>query len=212
MTTGGTIERFTLDAPAVPVRMILRLQRYRDTSKAPRKVREAAEKAVMEAHELADPRVFLWRGTLSGVDADGTITLSGGHQFHSPTFARLLADSSELCALLLTLGDGIEDSSRKSLDNDRLLEGLMMDTCGWATISLSLRAARRKIAELENFQGCRLTSALAPGYLDWPLAELETLFDLFAGESLPVALNEFQTMLPRKSISSVFGVVPALSQ
>ena len=208
MTTGGTVERFSIEAPAVPVRMILRLQRYRDTSAAPRKVREAAEKAVKKARELADPRVYLWRGALSRVDADGTITLSAGQQFHSPTFARLLADSTELCALLLTLGDGIESSSRQSLDNDRLLDGLMMDTCGWATISLSLRAARRRVAEADNYQGCRLTSALAPGYLDWPLAELRTLFDLFAGESLPVALNEFQTMLPRKSISSVFGVVP----
>ncbi len=208
MTTGGTIERFSLEAPAVPVRMILRLQKYRDTSKVPRRVREAAERAVEEARELAEPRAFLWRGALSGVDVDGTITLEAGQQFHSPTFARLLADAKELCALLLTLGDGIESSSRQALEEDRLLDGLLMDTCGWATVSLSLRAARRKIVEENKSRGCRLTSALAPGYLDWPLVEMKMLFELFADEPLPVALNDFQIMLPRKSISSMFGVVP----
>ncbi len=208
MTSGGTIERFSIDAPAVPVRMILRLQKYRDTSKVPRRVRESAQRAVEEARVLADPRAFLWRGELSRVDADGTITLGSGHQFHSPTFARLLADSTELCALLLTLGDGIESSSRQALEDDRLLDGLMMDTCGWATVSLSLRAARRRIAEANKSRGYLLTAALAPGYLDWPLAELKTLFELFADEPLPVALNDYQTMLPRKSISSVFGAVP----
>ncbi len=207
MTSGGTIQRFSLNPPVVSVKMILRLQKYRDIAAVPRRIRDSAEKAAREASGLAESQVLLWRGPLSRVEADGTIALGGGQCFHSLTFARLLTGSTELCALLLTVGEGIERRAGQLVDDGRLLEGLMMDTCGWAMVSLSLRAARRKVAETEKSRNCRFTSASAPGYSDWPLVEQKTLFELFAGEPLPISLDDWQTMLPRKSISSVFGVI-----
>jgi cobalamin-dependent methionine synthase I len=69
-----------------------------------------------------------------------------------------------------------------------------------------LRQFRRHLAAGARAQGCRLSPRLGPGYLDWPLAEQRALFSVFEGEALPVDLNAYCVMMPKKSISGLFGL------
>ncbi len=206
MSEAGIILRPPLDRPRVPPELILRLQKYRDLARVPRVIRLAAEDIASEASRLAAPASAIWRGPLTKVEPGGAVTVAGMHHFHSRTLARLLAGASEVLVLVLTIGTGIEDRAREMLAGNLLMEGVLMDTAGWAALELVSRSLRLSLAAAEGRHGRVLTPRTAPGYQDWGLEEQATLFQVFGDAALPVTLTEAACMLPRKSISGVFGV------
>ena len=108
-----------------------------------------------------------------------------------------------------TLGDALEERVRSMFEERLLLEGLLMDTAGWAAIELLVRDVRRRLIEQERPAGRSVTHRLGPGHRDWPVEEQVALVRIFGETSLPVSLSESVCMLPQKSISAVYGIVPA---
>jgi cobalamin-dependent methionine synthase I len=70
------------------------------------------------------------------------------------------------------------------------------------------RALRQRLGADARRRGFRLTGRLAPGFGDWPLDQQRTLFAAFAGRDLSVHLTEACVMLPRKSVTGVYGLIP----
>ena len=205
----GAVQRWTLEPPVLPAELILRLQKYRDMARVPRAIREAAEAVALEAGSLARPEAVLWRGPISRVDPSRGVTLAEVHHFQSAALARLLAHATEAYVVVLTLGDALEGRVRSMFEERLLLEGLLMDTAGWAAIELSVRDVRRRLIAQERPAGRSVTHRLGPGHRDWPVEEQGALLRIFGDTSLPVSLSESACMLPRKSISAVYGVVAA---
>jgi hypothetical protein len=203
------VQRWALESPALPAELILRLQKYRDMARVPRAIREAAEAVAVEASRLTRPEAVLWRGPISRVDPSRGVTLAEVHHFQSAALARLLAHATEAYVVVLTLGDALEGRVRSMFEERLLLEGLLMDTAGWAAIELSVRDVRRRLIAQERPAGRSVTHRLGPGHRDWPVEEQGALLRIFGDTSLPVSLSESACMLPRKSISAVYGVVAA---
>jgi cobalamin-dependent methionine synthase I len=58
--------------------------------------------------------------------------------------------------------------------------------------------------------GQGVTLRFSPGYCDWPLDEQRPLFELFTDHAaLEVELSRSCLMSPRKSVSGLFGILPA---
>ena len=205
------VERWAPPAPVVPAELILRLQKYRDPSRAPGVIREAADLVAAEATRLATPEAVLWRGPVRIAEA-GVVVLGDSHRLHGAALGRLLAVSVEAYVVVLTLGGRIEDRVHAMFEERQLLESFLLDTAGWAAIELLARDLRRRLTDVERPRGRSVTHRLGPGHLDWPLAEQTTLLRVFGDVPLPVRLNEAACMLPQKSISALFGVVPARSR
>lgn len=205
----GPVSRLTLPAPTVPSDLVLRLQKYRDLDRVPRMVRRATEAAAAEASRLVEPAVVRWRGPVTGADPAGVVTLDGGHTFHSRALARLLARSTEAVAFVLTIGPRLEARVQGLLEEKLYVEAILLDTAAWAAIELLRQALRRALAREAGEGGHALTARLGPGHADWSVEEQRALFGLFGDAPLPVTVNESACMLPRKSISGVFGLVPA---
>ena len=107
------------------------------------------------------------------------------------------------------MSPGIENRANEMLERGQLLDGVLMDTAAWAAVESLLRSVRRDLATAESDHGCRLGARFAPGHRDWAVAEQAELLRLFGQTPLPVTLNEAACMWPRKSITAVFGVMPA---
>ena len=206
----GVVRRLALDPPAVRVETILRLARYRDLARVPRAIREAAVKVAAEASRLAAPEVALWRGPVTSRDPAGAVTLADQHRFHSAVLARVLGPCPEAVVFVLTAGPAIEQRAQSMLADKLLLEAFLMDTAAWVAIEQLVRGVRQQLIAEERPAGGVVTHRLAPGYCDWPLEEQMELFAVFGEHPLPVTLNEAACMLPCKSVSGVFGIVPAV--
>ena len=198
---------WTLDPPVVPVDLILRLQKYRDPGRAPRAIRATATTAAVVARRLVTPRAVLWRGPVA-IDRGRSVRLGEDAVFHTRLLARMLARCAEAYVLVLTLGEGLEQEA-DALFRARLgLEGLLLDTAGWAALELLVRQVRRRLREAAREPGMTVTHRLAPGYGDWPVDDQPRLLELFGDVPLPVCVNDAACLCPRKSISAVFGIAP----
>ena len=206
----GHVRRWTPEAPEVSASLILRLQRYRDLSQVPDAVRVAAEEIAREARRLATPEAAIWRGPVTSVAADGAVILGGDHRFHSRALARLLCGSREAYVVVLTVGAGIEERVREMLEAQCFLEGFLMDTAAWAALVVLARDLRRSLLAEERAASRGVTHRLAPGFLDWPVADQAGLLRVFGEAPLPVQVTEFAWLVPVKSISGVLGVVQAV--
>jgi hypothetical protein len=205
----GAVRRWTPAAPLVPSDLILRLQKYRDLARVPRAVRSVADAVAVEASGLLAPEAVLWRGPVTEVDPTGAVTIAHAHHFHSRALARLLAPAAEAYVIVLTLGEGIEARARSMLQEQLLLEGLLMDTAAWAAIELLIRDVRRLLIDHERPGGRRVTHRLGPGHRDWAVTDQAALLRVFGEVMLPVSVNESACMTPCKSVSGVYGIVPA---
>lgn len=189
--------------------VILRLQKYRDPSRVPAAIREAADVVAAEASRLTAPEALVWRGPVTAVDPAGTVTLDQTHRFSSRALARLLASAADAYVVVLTLGEALEERVDVLFQERLLVEGLLLDTAGWAAIEALMHQIRGRLRALERPAGRAVTHRLAPGYLDWPVAEQAALLGVFGEAPLPVRVTEAAWMLPRKSVSALFGVVGA---
>ncbi len=206
------VEQITLARPRVDAGLILRLQRYRDLEAVSPIVREVAAQMAALAETLVEPRAWRARGRLDGVEPGGTVRLAAGLTFHSRALARKLAQAAEVAIVLLTVGPRLERCAQEMVRDGQLVEGLLLDTAGWVAIDALLGDLRRRLAAEARMQGLRLTGRMAPGFSDWGLEQQRALFSVFDDASVSVRLTEACVMLPLKSVSGLYGLVPRVAR
>lgn len=201
--------RLTLVQPKVDPDLILRLQKYKKLEAVPAPVRQAARAMAALAESLVEPEGRLWRAPVRRIEPEGTVLVGDGVEFQSRALARLLRDATEVIAVLLTIGPRLETRAREMMAEEEFLEALLLDTAGWVAIDALAKTLRRDLSADATAQRFRLTHRMAPGYADWGLEQQRVLFSPFGQEALPVRLTEACVMLPQKSISGIYGLIPA---
>ena len=201
-----------LARPRVDPDLILRLQKYKKLEAVPAPVRQAARAMAALAESLVEPEGRLWRARVRRIEPEGTVLVGDGVAFQSRTLARLLRGATEAVAVLLTIGPRLETRAREMMAEEEFLEALLLDTAGWVAIDALAKTLRRDLSADAKAQGFRLTHRMAPGYADWGLEQQRVLFSTFGQEALPVRLTEACVMLPQKSISGIYGLIPATDE
>ncbi|MBI2001752.1 MAG: hypothetical protein HYS69_11315 [candidate division NC10 bacterium] len=204
-----SVTHLTLDRPHVSPDLILRLQKYKELEAGPAPVREAAQAMAALAETLVEPEGRLLHVLVRRVEAEGAIIVADGVRFQSRALARLLRGATEIFLILLTLGPKLENQAQVLMGEEQFLEALLLDTAGWAAMDALAKTLRGRLSSEARARGMHLTHRMAPGYADWGLEEQRALFSAFGEDSLPVQLTEACVMLPRKSISGIYGLIPA---
>ena len=204
------VAHLMLAQPRVEPTLILRLQKYKRLEAVPTPVKQAAQAAAVLAGSLVEPQGRLLRTPVSRVESD-TALLGGGIRFHSRSLVRLLQGATEAYLFLLTLGPRLETRARELMAEEQFLEGLLLDTAGWVAVDALAKTLRAQLSVEAKAEGMRLTHRMAPGYSDWRLEEQRLLFSAFGEEALPIQLTEACVMLPQKSISGIYGLIPSTS-
>jgi len=201
-------ERFLPDRPTLRVDPILRFQRYRDLAQVSPVIREIAADMVRIAEDLAAPDVAFVTRAVDRVTADSA-TLLDGPTFSGRCFGTHLTAATDAVCFVLTLGPAVDARISEMAAGEELLEALFLETAGWLAVEDAVRKFRAHLNARVRPKGQRLTPRLGPGYVDWPLTEQPRLFSVFEEAVLPVALTEYCVMTPKKSISGLFGLIPA---
>jgi hypothetical protein len=205
------VEELDLRRPGVDPDRILRLQKYRDLERVSPVIRDIARKMASLAEVLVEPGGWLRREPVRAVDHDGAVTLAGGIEFQSRALARLLGDAAAAVLVILTIGPALELRAQELIADGEFTEGLLLDTAGWVAVDAVIKELRQRLGADARLRGFRLTGRMAPGFSDWGLEQQRILFDAFSGGALSVELTEACVMLPRKSISGIYGLIPMAS-
>jgi hypothetical protein len=185
--------------------LILRLQKYRRLEAVSPAVRDVARRMAALAESLLAPQGWVRRARVDAVHPDGRVQMAGT-EFQSRSLARLMRDAAEAVLVVLTIGPGLERRAQELFNDEHLVEGLLLDTAGWVAIDALTKDLRQRLRAEARSRGLRLTARMAPGFDDWGLEQQRPLFAAFDSVDLSVRLTEAAIMLPRKSVSGVYGL------
>lgn len=202
------VDRLTFDPVHVDPDLILRLQKYRQLDTVPQAVKDVARRMAATAEGLVEPQGWVWRGPVGRLDPAGGVEIGDAVRFESPTLVRVLEGATGAAVVVLTIGPQLERRAHELIGEEQLVEGLLLDTAGWVAIDALLKETRRLLAADAKAQGRRLTGRMAPGLAGWGLEQQRALFSAFDGATLSVHLTEACVMIPRKSVSGIYGLVP----
>ena len=193
---------------------VLRIHGYRDPERVRSDVREHAERAVGLANSLLDPIVVYRQVPVEHCDARGLV-LEAGIEFESPVFAAYADGAREVVVFVLSTGSEFGPQVENFLATEDVLDALFLETAGWLAIEGATRSFARKLREVVDRQGWRITRRLGPGY------SYKTERGLSSGGwrtsiavrgirrcPLPVELLDSGVMLPKLSRSGLYGLVP----
>lgn len=157
---------------------------------------------------LVDPRLSYRTLTLAGVNQGG-IELEDGTCFKSPKLARAMASADRVCCFVATLGPELEMKVHRLMQLRRHADACVLDALGSMSAESIVEQFYQRMAQRLAKENRGVTLRFSPGYCDWPLAQQQPLFALFANQApLRVELNQSCLMSPRKSVSGLFGIVP----
>jgi hypothetical protein len=182
---------------------------YPDLAPVAAEVRATAAAMAAHALEIARPVGWLRQVAVRAVDST-RVELEGDAVLNSATLATLLRESSAVQLFVVTLGPQIDARVHQLFEAMDGLEGLFLDTAGWVVVQSALSAVRKRCAAKARGEGYRLTRRIGPGYLDWPLEEQAIVFRALAGGDAlaPIEVLESGAILPEKTLTGLFGLIP----
>ncbi|MFH1619240.1 MAG: vitamin B12 dependent-methionine synthase activation domain-containing protein [bacterium] len=107
-------------------------------------------------------------------------------------------------AYICTIGERVEERIEEFCKKgDPLRTWLFDSVCSYLAEKLAERVQK---AAVSRFKNMKPTNRFSPGYCDWHITQQKKLFCLFTGMDIAVSLNSACMMIPRKSISGLFGL------
>lgn len=154
---------------------------------------------------LLEPRLHYRIEKIDNVGS-GSVSIQGGTTFRSPKLSRTLRDSHEIICFVATVGSRIEDEIVGLMAANCLSEAYVLDAMASIAVeNMVEQFHERKKAKFVT-ESKSTTLRFSPGYCDWPVTDQKKLFGLFDSEYTGVELLDSCLMLPRKSISGLFGI------
>ena len=140
----------------------------------------------------------------------GRLVLEDGSALTGPLVTRLLCGTSSVAVFAATIGPRLEALVSKMFGLD-LPYALALDGLGSCAVQALSLSARNLVREFGRRAGLRTTPAVSPGMEGWPLAAGQReIFGLLDPARSAVRLSSGGWMLPRKSLSMVFGIGAAV--
>jgi len=137
------------------------------------------------------------------------ICLINDTRFKSSKLACALADTESVCCFLATIGPAVEMEVRHLMRQRHHSEAYILDAMGSLSVENIVEQFYQRMAKRQHKINGAVTLRFSPGYCDWPIQQQQELFDLFTDTDTPqIVLNESFLMLPQKSISGLFGLLP----
>ena len=136
--------------------------------------------------------------------SDECVVLENGIRFSGEMPPKVLADSRELFAFVITL----YGFDKLNCGDDMLVE-YFADCLGSACIEAAQSAFAARLSTLLKREGLHRTHLWCPGQHGFELTNQTTVFELLAPSGIGCTLTDSLLMLPVKSSSGIFGVLPS---
>jgi len=197
------------------VDQVLRMLGYSDMKRVRPDIRSICEEVVSQVENVVRPVVYSKHKAIKSC-ADGVLNIEDGITLHCRAFQRYMDGCNEAVALVLTLGQSIDDLEAEYSANEKLLEMVILETSGWLAIEQATRQFAIHLRDREKPGRRRLSRRMAPGYgykidgkkCDWSLEEQPKIFEFFEPGSLPVQLLDSCAMTPKMSRTGLIGLRP----
>ena len=164
-----------------------------------------AERAVIEGNALIEPCVARVARAIEAIRRR-RVCLEGGGALNGPLISHRLAGATEVVALVVTIGAGLDDRVSEVLPQEPGF-GLALNGFGSAATEALAVAAGAEVRTEAAGRGLNATLPMSPGMIGWAVAEGQRqILDLLGEAGGHLRLTADSVMLPRKSLSMIMGL------
>lgn len=185
---------------------VLRFQGYKKgIDLPPQDVLALYEAALAEGESLMAPRVVYGAIPVAQQGAH-LIRLPDGTALQIPEIHRLWGRLEAVGVGVCTIGEALEERSRRLFEAREFPLAVMLDSVGSAAVECLAEWANDYLCQVAIPEGLKVTNRISPGYAGWAVEEQRLLFGLCPGEAAGISLNDACVMTPLKSISFLVGI------
>lgn len=178
---------------------------YPDGKQVPPKVLGILPELQARAVELFQPMYQYAIFPIRSIDQEEqTVTLESMHVFHGEGVVETLRYSTQAAIFLVTLGHPIIEEIER-LNRVDVSKGFFLDVISSVAVENLAEQVHLEIAHLILGQGLYVGHRYSPGFCDWDLTQQRVMFSLLDSSVLSVQLTDHCMMIPRKSVSAIFG-------
>lgn len=161
------------------------------------------EKLVPKARTLAQPRVLCQ-----------ICSVNEGADIRKDDLPAPIQDASFLAFGLVTVGPAIEQEAERQRETGRLLDSMILDALGSATVSELCERAAYRVFDWAEEHGLNASRAFEPGSgaSCWPLENQHLIFANLRAEQIGVELTSHMLMRPGKTLSFLMGISAEMEQ
>lgn len=189
----------------IPVTRVMNRLGYRKNQREPdKKIVKLLDEEVSFAEGIIEP-VSIYRCIPVQFEKPNKIMFNKELQVSSYKLFELLKKSFMVYAFALTIGDKLEKRVELLQKNGEISRALVLDAIGSETVDQSANIFHERIREQEMQTGVGITGRYSPGYGDWKLKDQAKLHTFLQSDKINISLTERYMMIPRKSVSAVFG-------
>jgi hypothetical protein len=202
-------EPITVDFPdlAIPVPDVIRRMGYPTGLTVPNEsVHQILEEEIQSARRLIKPNgVYRIVRILS--TNDGQVVFDGlDFSIISVQVTKLLGKSKWAVMFMVTLGSDLDGEIESLIASGHLTEGYVLDAIGSETADAAADQLHHRLSAPKALEfGCKVTPRFSPGYGDWPVTIQKEMWKACGGERIGITVTDSSLMIPRKSVSAVFG-------
>ncbi|MCR4662535.1 MAG: hypothetical protein K5622_01445, partial [Endomicrobiaceae bacterium] len=121
---------------------------------------------------------------------------------NSKDIFKLLENSNSVCGLIATVGFSIDTKISYFLERKDIMSAFILDSIG----SVAIEELVENICNDINIKYGTTTMRFSPGYGDWPIQNQKNFLQWLGADSLGITLTPSLQMMPRKSVSALFGI------
>ena len=121
---------------------------------------------------------------------------------NSKDIFKLLENSNLVCGLIATIGFSIDTKISYLLERKDIMSAFILDSIGSVAIEELVENICNDIATKYG----TTTMRFSPGYGDWPIQNQKDFLQWLGADKLGIVLSPSFQMIPRKSVSALFGI------
>ena len=116
---------------------------------------------------------------------------------------KLLENSESVCGLIATIGFSIDSKISFFLEQKEIMPAFILDSVG----SVAIEELVQNICDDIKTKYGNTTMRFSPGYGDWPIQNQKDFLQWLGAEKIGITLSPSFQMIPRKSVSALFGII-----
>jgi cobalamin-dependent methionine synthase I len=170
-------------------------------------VKQALEEALKIARSLIAPRGSYRFLAVRHRSVNTLEFANSPFILRSRQVVKLLESCQAAAFFMVTIGQSLENKVHELTRQRDVTVGFMLDAIASETADAAADLLHRKIIrDLAISDGYQVTARFSPGYGDWPITVQPDVLKICDGEKIGISVTESCMMIPRKSVSAVFGL------
>ncbi|MFO7890632.1 MAG: vitamin B12 dependent-methionine synthase activation domain-containing protein [bacterium] len=192
----------------IPRKAVLRRIGYPgDTKKLGKQIETIFNELIKETNKLINPAGSFIVFKINQNSGKRIIFDNSDFIINSPQVGKMLIDSDYVVVFIVTIGPELEEKVSVFLKNNEMTKAFIMDAMGSETAdTVADKLHYNLIASKAASDSFKVTPRFSPGYGDWDIKVQSKIADLCRSKIIGVKVNEYSMMIPKKSVSAVFGL------